>query len=101
MMQHFNGLWKKKIVLKSERTNEPVRSVGKTLGGARGCVYGQRGCAGAWARGCEGARPCGRATASVRAYPNFLTCSALSVQGSSCGVRGRGALLHHGCCQAA
>ena len=61
------------------------------------------GNAGAWARGRVGVRVRGHAGARppASAPTRSLTCSALSVQGSNCGVRGRGALLHHGCCQAA
>jgi len=39
---------------------------GSTLGGARGCVYGQCGCTGAWQCGCEDTLVHGRATVSVR-----------------------------------
>jgi len=56
---------------------------------------------GARARGRVGVRVRGHACARLPASAptRSLTCSALSVLGSNCGVRGRGALLHHGCCQ--
>ena len=65
-MQHFNGLWKKKIVLKSERTNEPVRFVfdrsGKPSAVHAGACTGNagaraRGRVGVRVRGHAGARP--------------------------------------------
>ena len=73
MMQHFNGLWKKKIVLKSERTNEPVRFVfdrsGKPSAVHAGACTGNagaraRGRVGVRVRGHAGARPPASASAT-------------------------------------